>query len=82
MESTNLVDLIGESETLREVFDKLKGLQMLTARKIGGYLYKPILARKEFALLEEIGKNKPGQQYINPYGTTIGYYVYNSPEKD
>ena len=76
----NLVEIIGESETLVAAFKTLKNAEILIEPNLGSS-YHTISARKEFVILEDFGGNH--KQLLHPYGTSMGYWVNSvAPEKD
>jgi hypothetical protein len=74
MGNINLAEIIGETETLEGVFNYLKNAEIMIGELKQSYI--PIVARKEFVILEDI-VSKDRTQYLHPYGTRIGYCVHH-----
>ncbi len=76
----NLVKLIGEAKTLKEAFWNLQGTELMIGYNFGSSSYKVLETRDEFAILEDLDPSK--KQYLHPYGSSIGYYVYSIFEEE
>jgi len=66
---TNLIERIGEVQTLADAFDALKGLEFTTQK--AGSCYQVLVGRREFVIVVDLGSK--GSQLLHPYGRDIFY---------
>ncbi len=78
MAKINLKEIVGNSQTLIDAFNKLKGMEIMQEDHLGSS-YITIEARKEFVILEENSLER--NQFLHPYGTSVLYYVFNEHPK-
>jgi hypothetical protein len=82
MDSTLLNEILADANSLGEVFAKLKdkNLEVMIIKNLG-MTYKPIIIKSDFAIIEDSHSNSK-EGYIHPYGTTMGYAIYEPPKKE
>lgn len=74
MEKKSIVDIIGDAQTMQEVFSLLKESKLRIA-DMSEHNFSVVIAKKEFALvLSDVGMSEHCNM-IHPYGTRFGYYI-------
>ena len=73
MDKTNLVELLKDAQTMSDVFNALKRMEIMQHPTLGSS-YVPLEARAEFVILQDRGDD---EQLIHPYGTQVTYFIHN-----
>jgi hypothetical protein len=69
----NIIERIGESQSLADAFNSLRGLEFLTLNM--GSSYQPLEGRRDFVIVTDVGEKD--SQLLHPYGTKVVYAFRN-----